>query len=105
MPKYAMTKKQEMLSRASEADMKKKQYNEEALAYDVSASKGKGPLGLDYTVGRDSARELANYYEQEAENLRKRTMPSINTREQYESEREAGDPNALKLSFSEWKKL
>ena len=28
-----------------------------------------------------------------------------NSRAQYESEKEAGDPNALKLSFSEWKKL
>jgi hypothetical protein len=28
-----------------------------------------------------------------------------NSRAQYEHEREAGDPNALKLSFSEWKKL
>ena len=28
-----------------------------------------------------------------------------NSRAQYENEREAGDPNALKLSFSEWKKL
>jgi len=31
--------------------------------------------------------------------------PLINSREQYESEREAGDPNALRLSFAEWKKL
>ena len=28
-----------------------------------------------------------------------------NSRDQYESEREAGDPNALRLSFAEWKKL
>jgi hypothetical protein len=31
--------------------------------------------------------------------------PEINTRRQYEAEREAGDPNALKLSFEEWKQL
>jgi hypothetical protein len=29
----------------------------------------------------------------------------INSRSQYNHEREAGDPNALKLSFEEWKKL
>jgi len=29
----------------------------------------------------------------------------INSRAQYESEKEAGDPNALRLSFAEWKKL
>ena len=28
-----------------------------------------------------------------------------NSRAQYKNEREAGDPNALKLSFAEWKKL
>ena len=28
-----------------------------------------------------------------------------NSRAQYESEKDAGDPNALRLSFSEWKKL
>ena len=31
--------------------------------------------------------------------------PAINSREQYEAEKEAGDPNALQLSFEEWKKL
>ncbi len=31
--------------------------------------------------------------------------PEINSRSQYEHERDAGDPNALKLSFEEWKKL
>jgi hypothetical protein len=31
--------------------------------------------------------------------------PEVNTRRQYEAEKEAGDPNALKLSFEEWKKL
>jgi ABC-type uncharacterized transport system ATPase component len=29
----------------------------------------------------------------------------INTRRQYKAEQEAGDPNALRLSFEEWKKL
>ena len=29
----------------------------------------------------------------------------INSRDQYESEKEAGDPNALRMSFAEWKKL
>lgn len=29
----------------------------------------------------------------------------INSRAQYEHEKEAGDPNAIKLSFEEWKKL
>ena len=31
--------------------------------------------------------------------------PEINSRLQYEAEKEAGDPNALKLSFGAWKKL
>jgi len=32
-------------------------------------------------------------------------QPAINSKEQYLSEKEAGDPNALNLSFEEWKKL
>ena len=37
--------------------------------------------------------------------IRQTDLPMANSREQYEHEREVGDPNALKLSFSEWKKL
>lgn len=48
-----------------------------------------------------SANMRANMVEQEQE---ARSM-AINSREQYESEKEAGDPNALRLSFAEWKKL
>jgi hypothetical protein len=48
-----------------------------------------------------SANMRANMVEQEQE---ARSM-EINSREQYESERAAGDPNALRLSFAEWKKL
>jgi len=32
-------------------------------------------------------------------------MPEVNTYRQYLMEKEAGDPNALNLSFQEWKKL
>lgn len=105
MPKYSINQKADMLSRASEAEKKAQQYSNEAKAYDSSAKKGKGPLGLDYTIGRDSARKMANFYEEEAENLQQRAMPTTNSLEQYKSEREAGDPNALRLSFAEWKKL
>lgn len=31
--------------------------------------------------------------------------PLINSREQYLHERDAGDPNALRMSYEEWKKL
>ena len=31
--------------------------------------------------------------------------PAANSRAQYQHEREAGDPNAQRLSFEEWKKL
>ena len=33
------------------------------------------------------------------------TIAEINSREQYEHEKEVGDPNALRLSFEEWKQL
>jgi len=31
--------------------------------------------------------------------------PSVNSMQQYQNERDAGDPNALRLSFEDWKKL
>jgi len=31
--------------------------------------------------------------------------PAPNSRAQYQHERDAGDPNAIRLSFEEWKKL
>ena len=31
--------------------------------------------------------------------------PAVNSREQYELEKEQGDPYALRLSYEEWKKL
>lgn len=37
--------------------------------------------------------------------VRTTDLPKANSRAQYESEQEAGDPNALNLSFEAWKKL
>lgn len=105
MPQDKMNQKANMLKRAEEADAKAKRYGLEAKAYSLSASRGKGIFGYDYSVGRDAANQVANMYEQEAESLRQRAMPKPNSRGQYEHEREAGDPNALKLSFEDWKKL
>ena len=48
-----------------------------------------------------SANMRANMVEQEQE-LR---MNKTNSRAQYDSEKKAGDPVALRLSFEEWKKL
>jgi hypothetical protein len=47
---------------------------------------------------------MANMAEQEQEMLQQR-MYKTNSRAQYEHEKEAGDPVALRLSFEEWKKL
>jgi hypothetical protein len=57
----------------------------------------------DFKSSGDASTALANMYEQEAENLEIRRQP--NSIQQYRHEREAGDPNALKLSFEDWKKL
>lgn len=46
----------------------------------------------------ESAKMRANMVEQEQERQE-------NSRAQYEHEKNAGDPNALQLSFEEWKKL
>ena len=55
---------------------------------------------LSTEEGRDLNKRNMQFQESEA--LKVRTP---NSRAQYEHERQAGDPNALKLSFEEWKKL
>jgi len=48
-----------------------------------------------------SANVRANMVEQEQEERNR----APNSREQYQHEKEQGDPNAIRLSFEEWKKL
>jgi hypothetical protein len=55
---------------------------------------------LKTTKGRDFNRKNMEFGQSEVNNILE-----INSRAQYESEKEAGDPNALRLSFPEWKKL
>ena len=57
----------------------------------------------DFKSRRDASNSLANMYEQEAENLDIRRQPD--SIQQYRHEKEQGDPNAVRLSFEEWKKL
>jgi hypothetical protein len=57
----------------------------------------------DFQPRREAATALANMYEQEAENLDIRRQPD--SIQQYRHEKEQGDPNAVRLSFEEWKKL
>ena len=55
---------------------------------------------LTTSEGREYNRKNLDFAQKEVN-----TMLETNSRAQYDSEREAGDPNALSLSFSEWKKL
>jgi hypothetical protein len=55
---------------------------------------------LRTSEGRDINRKNMEFNQKEVN-----TMLETNSKAQYESEREAGDPNALSMSFSEWKKL
>ena len=57
----------------------------------------------DFKSRADASNAMANMYEQEAENLDVRRRPD--SIQQYQHEKETGDPNALRLSFEEWKKL
>lgn len=50
--------------------------------------------------GRDLNKRNMQFQESEANKVRE-----TNSREQYQHEREQGDPNALQMSFDEWKKL
>ena len=43
--------------------------------------------------------------DEEMSELTRETNRGINSRAQYEHEKQQGDPNALRLSFDEWKKL
>lgn len=61
--------------KANEARAKAERYGNEAKAYKAFADTspgGKGPLGLDYTAGKDAKNAVANMYESEAEALDKR---------------------------------
>ena len=78
-------------------------------------------LKSDYGTGKkaedlvksetDAFNARLNQKEQRIEDLKKstqakeETMRDTNSRAQYQHERDAGDPNALMLSFEEWKKL
>ena len=91
---------------------------------DLADRKAAGEKGIVLPPENDPAlgfrrRAEANYKENmttaEGRDVNRRNMEfnqgevnqvlETNSRAQYESEKEAGDPNALKLSFAEWKKL
>ena len=107
MAKPSSERKAEMLRQAERAERKAKGYGAEARAYG-QAEKGSaaamsfGASGKASKAAKEANNALANMYEKEAETMRQRAS---NSREQYEHERKAGDPNALKLSFKEWQKL
>ena len=76
-----------------------------------SRIRGLGPglaarrLRKDSDEGRYAAPGFGDAGQFIGANSDQRALPLPNSKEQYESEKEAGDPNALKLSFSEWQKL
>jgi hypothetical protein len=103
-----------------------KRYGEltRTLVQDLANRKASGEKNIIISNEKDPAsgyrrRAEANYKENlttaEGRDFNRRNMEysqgevnrvlETNSRAQYESEREAGDPNALNLSFSEWKKL
>lgn len=77
-------------------------YGREARAYGIFEKNSSWPMTKRYREGKEAANQMANMYEQEAEAAAQR---AINSREQYMHERNAGDPNALRMSYEEWKKL
>ena len=93
--------KNDLIDRIVDARKKSENYGGTARVARIF-EKNEG-LFTDFKSRREAANSMANMYEQEAENLRVRRQP--NSREQYQHEREQGDPNALRLSFEQWKKL
>ena len=54
----------------------------------------------------DATKEKAEKDRQAAAEVKRESRGfQMNTREQYEYEKEVGDPNAVNLSFQEWKNL
>lgn len=104
MPKPTMNRKAEMLKEANKSSRKAYGYAVDARLSKASekAANETGYPANRYKADKDAANAMANMYESEAEVLRQRAS---NSREQYEHERKAGDPNALNLSFKEWQKL
>ena len=111
----------------SETDeAKSKRYGEmnRILAQNLANRKAAGEKGIIISNEKDPApgysrRAEANFKENlttaEGREYNRKNMDfaqsevnkvlETNSRAQYESEKEAGDPNALRMSFAEWKKL
>jgi hypothetical protein len=85
----------------SEAEKKSnKARDEELLQNNLNTMKGvpSGPRGeFIRSFGEAANKKL----QQDIQNA----SPAANSKAQYQHEREAGDPNAQRLSFEEWKKL
>lgn len=98
-----MNEKADMLKRAGEADKKASRYASEERVYrNAAKNTSDNALGRSYKDARQAASQMANMAEQEAENLKIR---ATNSREQYQHEKEQGDPYATRMSYEEWKKL
>jgi hypothetical protein len=105
--KLTSEEKNNAINRIVDARKKTENYASEARVNRIfEKNQSTSPLVFsqpDFKSKREAANSLANMYEQETENMRVRLQP--NSREQYQHEKEQGDPNALRLSFEEWKKL
>jgi len=64
----------------------------------------KKQIEIAQEAGDKDRREAKYEMKRESRGKENMFLPS-NSRAQYESEKEAGDPNALSLSFEQWKNL
>lgn len=109
MPRRTIDEKAEMLERASKAEKKADNYSRQMKAYEAAMPDNGGwyAKGLKNSFSKqiDAYKHLKNLALQEADMYKEGAMPTPNSREQYNHEREAGDPNALRLSYEDWKNL
>ena len=80
------------------------------LAYAGSTVVAPGAFLVGSAIKRnkeiDAAYEAADKKREAAAEMKRESRGfQMNTRQQYEYEKEAGDPNAVRLSFEEWKNL
>ena len=105
---------------SKEDEKKAKEYGNmvKRVTSDANRRKAAGEKGIVFFNAESSAKNAEENFktnlkteegrqinEKNTKFTREVDLPKANSRAQYDHERDAGDPNALQLSFEEWKKL
>jgi hypothetical protein len=103
---YAAADREAMLEKRVSGDVLRRKnlgekglhMTEDELAYRTNQARTEYLRGLE-------DKDLKKLNDKNTKFQREVDLPKANSIEQYEHEKDAGDPNALRLSFEDWKKL